>query len=103
VGSFTHRPLYFRLKGAPYPLIETLVGPISSTDVLERAKNSVLVVNRTTFSTVSDCAITIINNQGILGYPKRPFQLGDYTLYKTSLKHAVREMHEIRLPISHGP
>jgi hypothetical protein len=27
VGSFTHRLLYFRLKGVPYPLIDTLVGP----------------------------------------------------------------------------
>ena len=80
MGSFTHRPLYFRLKGAPYPLIETLLGPTSSTDALERAKNSVLAANRTTFSTASDYAIKIIKNQGILGYRKRPFQMGDYTL-----------------------
>jgi hypothetical protein len=47
----------------------------------------------------SDYAITIINNQEILGYPKKLFQLGDYTLYKMSLKHAVREMRETRLSI----
>jgi hypothetical protein len=103
MGSFTHRPLYFRLKVAPYPLIETLVGPTSITDVLERVKNSILAANHTTFSTASNYANTFTNNQGILGYPKKLFQLGYCTLYKMSKKHAVPEMCETRLPISYGP
>jgi hypothetical protein len=72
-------------------------------DALERDKNSILAANHTTFSTASDYSITIINKQGILCYPKKLCQLEDYTLYKISMKHVVREMCETRLSISHGP
>ena len=80
MGSLTRRPYYFRLKGHSIHLIVSLVGPTSSTDALERGKNSSFSANRTTFSRASVYSITIINNKG-----KKLLQLGDYTLYKMSL------------------